>query len=71
MNKEEFIKKWNDLNPLPIPKKVKSKTLADDIIGIRPNESWSQAIDRHLLEERKKKIKKIYKKMKMYEKRRT
>lgn len=46
---------------LPKSKKVDTNTLAENIIGFRPDESWADAIKRFILEKRKKKIDKILK----------
>jgi len=46
---------------LPKSNKVFGSALAEDIIGIRPNETWTEAIKRHIIEQRIKKINKIKK----------
>ena len=43
----------------PIAKKISTKTIGDDIIGVRPGESPEQSYQRHLMEQRKKKLEKI------------
>jgi len=49
---------------LPIVKQISAKLLGDDLISVRPNESWAQSLQRHLLNERKKKIEQIHKSIK-------
>jgi len=44
---------------LPIAKKIADKSIDEDLIGLRPDETWNQAVQRHLLEKRYKKINKI------------
>ena len=46
---------------LPKANKVYGSTLAEDIIGIKPGESWEEAIKRHINQQRLKKINKISK----------
>jgi len=48
----------------PIVKNISAKTLGDDLIGIRPGESWTNAIERYILEERRKKIEKVLERIK-------
>ncbi len=43
----------------PFVKKVPYETLAEGIIGIRPDEKWDDAVRRHILKQRVKKINKI------------
>lgn len=47
----------------PIIKKISSKLLSDDIIGVRPGKTMKESLQRHinenLLKERKLKIEKI------------
>lgn len=47
----------------PMVKNVSAKLLADDIIGVRPGDTPKQSMDRHLMEQRKKKIEKIKNRM--------
>jgi len=47
-------------NFLPVSKKLGSGLLADSIIGIRPDESWDDAIKRFIKERRVKKLKEIF-----------
>jgi hypothetical protein len=51
-------------NLLPIAKRVSANSIADDIIGMRPDETWEHAVHRHMLEMRLKKITKIRQQMK-------
>ena len=44
---------------LPFVKKIPYESLAENLIGIRPDEKWDDAVRRHLLEQRVKKINKI------------
>jgi ppGpp synthetase/RelA/SpoT-type nucleotidyltranferase len=48
----------------PFVKKVPYETLAEDIVGIRIGESFDNALRRHILDKRVKKINKIKDKMK-------
>lgn len=47
-------------NVLPIAKKVQAKTIAQDLISFRHNETYENAIRRYLIEKRKEKLKKIF-----------
>lgn len=47
-------------NILPIVKKVEAKTIAEDIMDIRPDETLEQAKRRFLKEKRKEKLEKIF-----------
>lgn len=47
------------MNLLPIVKKVAAKSIADELIGIRPDETYEQAYNRHIMEQRNVKINKI------------
>jgi len=49
---------------LPFSKKVSGELLGDNIIGMRPGETWDNAVKRFTLEQRMKKIIKIKKKNK-------
>ena len=44
---------------LPIPKNIIAKTIGNDIISVRPGETMNESINRHVLEQRSEKIKKI------------
>ena len=46
---------------LPKVKNISNKLLADNIIGMRPDEKWDDAVKRFILEKRIKKINKIIK----------
>lgn len=48
---------------LPNVKKIHGKSVAEDIIGLRPNETFDSAINRYMLEQRRKKINKIAQKI--------
>jgi len=50
-------------NLLPIARRVSANSIADDIIGMRPDENWDKAVHRHMLEMRLKKITKIKQKL--------
>lgn len=58
---------FNSIN-FPIVQKISSKLLSDDIIGVRPDETMQESLQRHinekLLKERKLKIEKIRNKIK-------
>lgn len=54
-------------NLFPIPKNFSAKTIGEDLIGMRPDETWTEAVNRHILEQRKKKITKIFKNINMEE----
>lgn len=47
----------------PIIKNVYAKLLSDHIIGVRPGETPRQSMHRHLMEQRKKKLNNIKKRM--------
>jgi len=51
-------------NLLPIVRRVSANSIADDLIGMRPDETWDKAVHRHMLEMRLKKITKIKQQMK-------
>ena len=60
-----WIRTYTEGEPLlPFAKKISGNSLADDIIGFRPDETWEQACRRHMLEQRVKKINKIKDKIK-------
>jgi hypothetical protein len=46
---------------LPKVKNISSNLLADDIVGMRSDETWNKAVKRFILEKRMKKINKIIK----------
>ena len=50
----------------PMRCKMAAKTIGQDIVGMRPDETWEHALERHnyenLLRERRNKIEKIIKK---------
>ena len=48
----------------PYIRKINDVGIVEDIIGIRPDETMEEAVNRHLLEKRVKKIKKIQDRMK-------
>lgn len=61
----EWIRTYTEGEPLlPFCKKIDSMTIADSIIGIRPDETWEEASRRHKIEQRVKKINKIKDKIK-------
>lgn len=61
----DWIREYNGNHPLlPTTRKISGTSVADSIIGMRPNETWSQAVRRHVLEQRVKKIHKIQEKIK-------
>ena len=47
----------------PMVKYTNGMTIADDIVGIRPDERWSDSIKRFNAEKRRKKIEKIKNKL--------
>ena len=49
---------------LPICKKIDATLISDKLIGMRPDETWEHACQRHMLEQRVKKINKIRDKIK-------
>jgi len=60
-----WIRTYTEGEPLlPFSMKVSPNTIGDDLIGMRPDETWEQACRRHLLEQRTKKIHKIQCKIK-------
>jgi len=52
-----------DLFNFPIARRVSANLIADDLIGLRHDETWEQAVHRHMLEMRLKKITKIKQKL--------
>ena len=44
---------------LPIPNKIDISPMSENIVGIRPNETWESAINRFMIEKRIQKIKNI------------
>jgi len=48
-----------DSTQFPIFTKLSGKLLADDIVGIRPGETSLSALNRHIMEQRRKKLEKI------------
>lgn len=46
---------------LPISRKSDTNTLAENIIGFRPDEKWKDAVKRFIMEKRMNKINKILK----------
>lgn len=44
---------------LPFSRRITAKTIGEDIIGMRVGETWGQAVRRHILEQRTKKINKL------------
>ncbi len=59
----EIFKLSEVKNILPLSRQISANTIADDIIGIRPNESWEEATNRFILEKRIKKLKHIINKI--------
>ena len=60
----EIFKLSEVKNILPLSIQINANTIADDLIGIRPNESWEEATNRFILEKRNEKLKHIIKKIK-------
>jgi len=49
---------------LPFAKKVSGEMIGDNIVGMKPDETWEDAVKRFTLERRMKKVIKIKKKIK-------
>lgn len=50
------------MKPLfPFVKNISAKTIAGDLISVRPDEKWEDAVKRFIMEKRMKKINKILK----------
>lgn len=61
----DWIRTYTENQPLlPFAKKIDGMTIADSIIGMRPDETWEEACNRHKIEQRVKKINKIKDKIK-------
>lgn len=44
---------------LPIAINIQARTIGQDLISVRPGETMTESINRHIIEQRSKKIKKI------------
>jgi hypothetical protein len=61
----DWIRTYTEGEPLlPFSMKVSPNTIGDDLIGMRPDETWEEASRRHRVEQRVKKINKIRDKIK-------